>query len=64
MRNAVPCPPAAAWLRRFVPAGVTTDFMPDIRIGTSAFTAQGGEGSFYPKGMKLADFSLLLRHKV
>lgn len=30
--------------------------MPDIRIGTSAFTADGWAGSFYPKGMKPADF--------
>ncbi len=27
-----------------------------IRIGTSAFTAEGWEGSFYPRGMKPADF--------
>jgi uncharacterized protein YecE (DUF72 family) len=30
--------------------------MPEIRIGTSAFTAEGWEGSFYPKGMKPADY--------
>jgi len=30
--------------------------MADIRIGTSAFTAAGWEGSFYPCGMKPADF--------
>jgi uncharacterized protein YecE (DUF72 family) len=30
--------------------------MADIRIGTSAFTAAGWEGSFYPAGMKPADF--------
>src|SRR5467141_2148336 len=30
--------------------------MADIRIGTSAFTAAGWEGSFYPRGMKPADF--------
>jgi uncharacterized protein YecE (DUF72 family) len=30
--------------------------MADIRIGTSAFTADGWVGSFYPKGMKPADF--------
>lgn len=27
-----------------------------IHLGTSAFTADGWEGSFYPKGMKSADF--------
>src|SRR5579864_82183 len=30
--------------------------MADIRIGTSAFTAAGWEGSFYPAGMKPADY--------
>jgi uncharacterized protein YecE (DUF72 family) len=30
--------------------------MTDIHVGTSAFTAAGWEGSFYPKGMKPADF--------
>jgi uncharacterized protein YecE (DUF72 family) len=30
--------------------------MPDIRIGTSAFTAAGWPGSFYPMGMKPADY--------
>jgi len=30
--------------------------MAELRIGTSAFTAEGWEGSFYPKGMKPADF--------
>src|SRR5260370_35323723 len=30
--------------------------MADIRIGTSAFTAAGWDGSFYPRGMKPADF--------
>jgi uncharacterized protein YecE (DUF72 family) len=30
--------------------------MEGIRIGTSAFTAAGWEGSFYPAGMKPADF--------
>jgi len=30
--------------------------MPELRIGTSAFTAEGWEGSFYPKGMKPADY--------
>jgi uncharacterized protein YecE (DUF72 family) len=29
---------------------------PEIRLGTSAFTAAGWEGSFYPAGMKPADF--------
>ena len=29
---------------------------PEIRLGTSAFTATGWEGSFYPAGMKPADF--------
>jgi len=28
----------------------------DIRLGTSAFTAEGWVGSFYPKGMKPVDF--------
>ncbi len=28
----------------------------EIRLGTSAFTAAGWEGSFYPEGMKPADF--------
>jgi uncharacterized protein YecE (DUF72 family) len=30
--------------------------MTEIRIGTSAFTADGWEGSFYPRGMKPADY--------
>jgi uncharacterized protein YecE (DUF72 family) len=30
--------------------------MAEIRIGTSAFTASGWEGSFYPRGMKSADY--------
>ncbi len=30
--------------------------MPSLCIGTSAFTAAGWEGSFYPPGMKPADF--------
>jgi len=30
--------------------------MPEIRIGTSALSAAGWEGSFYPKGMKPADY--------
>jgi uncharacterized protein YecE (DUF72 family) len=30
--------------------------MTDLRIGTSAFTATGWEGSFYPAGMKPPDF--------
>src|SRR6266849_11150270 len=30
--------------------------MAEIHIGTSAFTAAGWEGSFYPKGMKPADY--------
>jgi uncharacterized protein YecE (DUF72 family) len=30
--------------------------MAEIRIGTSAFTATGWEGSFYPRGMKSADY--------
>ena len=30
--------------------------MKDIRVGTSAFTAAGWEGSFYPEGMKPADY--------
>jgi uncharacterized protein YecE (DUF72 family) len=28
-----------------------------IRIGTSAFTANGWPGTFYPPGMKSADYS-------
>lgn len=30
--------------------------MAEIRVGTSAFTAEGWEGSFYPRGMKPADY--------
>jgi hypothetical protein len=30
--------------------------MPSLYIGTSAFTAAGWEGSFYPEGTKPADF--------
>src|SRR5208337_1546260 len=30
--------------------------MAEIRIGTSAFTAAGWEGSFYPRGMKSGDY--------
>lgn len=30
--------------------------MAEVRIGTSAFTATGWEGSFYPRGMKTADY--------
>jgi len=30
--------------------------MPSLYIGTSAFTAAGWEGSFYPLGMKPADY--------
>src|SRR6202044_2918920 len=30
--------------------------MATIRIGTSAFTAAGWAGSFYPKGMKSSDY--------
>ena len=30
--------------------------MTKIRMGTSAFTAAGWEGSFYPAGMKPADY--------
>src|SRR5271166_6474981 len=29
---------------------------PEIRLGTSAFTAAGWEGKFYPAGMKPADY--------
>jgi len=29
---------------------------PQIRLGTSSFTADGWNGSFYPKGMKSADY--------
>ena len=28
----------------------------EIRLGTSSFTADGWNGSFYPKGMKSADY--------
>src|ERR1700680_618153 len=30
--------------------------LPGILLGTSAFTAAGWEGSFYPKGMRSADY--------
>ena len=30
--------------------------VPGILLGTSAFTANGWEGSFYPPGMKSRDF--------
>jgi uncharacterized protein YecE (DUF72 family) len=30
--------------------------MAEIRVGTSAFTAEGWEGSFYPRGMKPAEY--------
>jgi hypothetical protein len=30
--------------------------LPGILLGTSAFTANGWEGSFYPPGMKSRDF--------
>lgn len=30
--------------------------VPGLHVGTSAFTAAGWEGSFYPKGMKPADY--------
>jgi uncharacterized protein YecE (DUF72 family) len=30
--------------------------MPSLYIGTSAFTANGWEGTFYPPGMKPADY--------
>src|ERR1700688_1572961 len=30
--------------------------MADIRVGTSAFTAAGWEHSFYPEGMKPAEY--------
>src|SRR5712692_10984294 len=37
--------------------------MPSLYIGTSAFTAVGWEGSFYPKGAKPAEFlSYYARH--
>jgi hypothetical protein len=36
----------------------------DIRLGTSAFTAEGWEGSFYPKGMKQADYGVGKREKM
>ena len=31
-------------------------FLPGILLGTSAFTAAGWEGSFYPSGMRSRDF--------
>ena len=31
-------------------------FLPGILLGTSAFTASGWQGSFYPPGMKSRDF--------
>jgi hypothetical protein len=36
--------------------GVESPPMSEIRIGTSAFTAEGWVGSFYPKGLKPADY--------
>jgi hypothetical protein len=30
--------------------------LPGILLGTSTFTANGWEGSFYPRGMKSCDF--------
>jgi hypothetical protein len=30
--------------------------LPGILLGTSAFTANGWQGSFYPAGMKPADY--------
>ena len=33
-----------------------TNDSPGIHLGTSAFTAAGWEGSFYPQGMKPADY--------
>jgi hypothetical protein len=30
--------------------------LPGILLGTSAFTATGWEGSFYPRGMQSLDF--------
>jgi hypothetical protein len=30
--------------------------LPRILLGTSAFTAEGWQGSFYPRGMKSPDF--------
>jgi len=30
--------------------------LPSILLGTSAFTAAGWEGSFYPRGMQSRDF--------
>jgi hypothetical protein len=29
---------------------------PEIRLGTSAFSANGWLGAFYPRGMKTADY--------
>jgi uncharacterized protein YecE (DUF72 family) len=30
--------------------------MPELRVGTSAFTAAGWPGSYYPDGMKPAEY--------
>ena len=51
----------ARWIFRYSAATISTygfDFMnnPSIRIGTSAFTAAGWPGTFYPKGLKAADY--------
>src|ERR1700687_1905272 len=36
--------------------GIEFPFMASLYVGTSAFTAAGWEGSFYPAGAKPADF--------
>jgi len=38
--------------------------MASLYIGTSAFTASGWEGTFYPKGTKPADFLNYYAHYV
>jgi hypothetical protein len=39
------------------PSGILYELtLPPILLGTSSFTATGWQGSFYPKGMPLADY--------
>ena len=38
--------------------------MNPLYIGTSAFTAAGWEGTFYPEGMKPADYLSYYAHEV
>src|ERR1700730_7425245 len=51
----------ARWIFSYSAATISTygfNFMnnPPIRIGTSAFTAAGWPGTFYPKNLKSADY--------